>query len=122
MKIYRIAQSEITVYHGTNDVFEGFDSSKSQSGYYPGFYVTSSKDLASTYGSKIIYFTLQPSKYYEISNNKDAEDLKQKAKLEGHNVTIGSGYGECEYLKKIGYHGIKRGSEYIVFDPETNLS
>lgn len=122
MNWYKKAQeSEIEVYHGTNNVFSGFDSNKQQSGYYTGFYVTSSKNHALTFGNNIYTFALDPSKYYEINNDKAASELKNKAQNNGFNANIGSGSGEVNYLKNLGYHGIKRGIEYIVFDPNKNL-
>jgi len=121
MNWYKLAQSEIKVYHGTKDDLNGFNKSKQKSGYYPGFYVTSSKDMASTFGNNIYTFMLQPSKYYEINGNDDAEGLKNIAREKGYWVTSGSGSEESRYLKDLGKHGIKRGVEYIVFEPEKNL-
>lgn len=122
MKLYRITQTDqISVFHGSDNPFEGFDPSKSESGYYTGFYVTSDINMSESFGHMIYEFKLTPSKYYYLPDNKASEDLKIDASKAGHNVNGGSGHGECEYLKSLGYHGIRRGKTYVVFDPETSL-
>jgi len=122
MNWYKIAQmSLIEVFHGTNNPLEIFNSKKQLSGYYPGFYVSSSKEKALAFGNNIYTFMLQPSKYYEINNEEDSKELKEIANKNGYRISMGSGSGESKYLRDIGYHGINRGIEYIVFEPENNL-
>jgi len=122
MNWYKIAkESTIEVYHGTNNSLDRFDQSQQRSGYYPGFYASSLKENALTFGDNIYRFILQPSKYYEINNEHDSKILKEIASKNGYHVSMGSGFGESQYLKDIGYHGINRGIEYIVFEPEKNL-
>ena len=98
MKIYRIANK--FVYHGSDECFDGFDSSKQTSGYYPGFHVTIDPEIAKTFGNNISAFKLVKNNLYPISNNQDSEDLKQKARNEGYAVRNASGYLEVEFLKE----------------------
>ena len=121
MKIYIKAHSSgVIVYHGSNEKFRGFDMDKQLSGYYPGFYVTTDKELSSTFGNFVYSFELL-GRYYDLPDNTAAAILKDEARTAGHNVNEGSGYGECEYLKLVGYDGIRRGKTYTVFNPEKSL-
>ena len=122
MKITIVSQSNTVVYHGTNERLTSFDGDKQQSGYYPGFYVTESKSLAETFGSLLYSFTIDKSKFYDLPDNKSANDLKDLVRSKGFFTTEGSGYGDVEYLKSIGYYGIKRGATYVVFEPQNSLT
>ena len=50
-----------------------------------------------------------------------ADDLKDMARAAGFETRAASGSGEVKYLLSLGYHGIQRGVEYIVFKPEATL-
>ena len=124
MNWYKKAQNnEISVYHGSTEKLITFDPQKSKSGYYPGFYTTTNPSLSTTYGTFVHEYKLDPSKYFDIPNNKAANDIKTQAKKAGFNPNIGSGYGESEYLKSLGYQGIRIGigTVFIVFNPQTSL-
>jgi len=54
--------------------------------------------------------------YGEEGNTHDS--LKKDANKAGYDTFPASGYGECEYLKKLGYDGIKIGNEVVLFDAE----
>ncbi len=112
-------ESQIVVYHASSEPIKKFDISKRRSGYYPGFYTTTKPEYAAEFGTHPHEFSIDSSKYYEI---KDADELKRQASLAGFRTNQGSGTGEVEYLKSLGYQGIKRGIEYIVFDPESTLT
>lgn len=109
---------KIQVFHGSKNPILKFDIKKNLSGYYPGFYTSSSKDLAKRFGDIIYSMIIEEDKFYEIT---DAEELKKKAREAGFNTTQGSGYPESKYLQADGYQGIKRGIEYIVFDPSNSV-
>ncbi len=105
----------LTVYHGSKVPVEKLDPSKQVSGYYPGFYTTSDEIRAATFGSHIFTLQIDPSKFYHLKDDKQAEMLKNEARQAGYYVNSGSGTGEVKYLKDQGYHGIRRGNEFIVF-------
>lgn len=107
----------ILVYHGSKTPIQAFDSTKHLSGYYPGFYTTSDKSRAESFGSNLYQMQIEPSKFYQISGSK-ADELKMIAKQAGFFVNNGSGSGESKYLHQQGYHGIQRGNEFIIFKPD----
>lgn len=112
--------AEAVVYHGTPEPLAGFNPKKQQSGYYPGFYTTSDPERARSHGGLIYSFQIEEDRYFAVTRD-NAEKLKQDAKLAGFWVNMGSGTGEARYLASLGYHGIRRGDEYIVFSPEKHL-
>jgi hypothetical protein len=121
MKIYTIAQNSLVVYHGSFSKEIIFDPRKQESGYYPGFYTTTNESLAKTYGAWIHQFSLDDSRFFDIESNIVADQVKQAARKAGFNTNAGSGHGDVEYLKSLGYEGIRRGIEYIVFNPKKSL-
>ncbi|RTK96647.1 MAG: hypothetical protein EKK64_03420 [Neisseriaceae bacterium] len=113
---------QITVFHGSKAPIANFDSKKNLSGYYPGFYTTSSEDKARTFGSILYSMLINDDKFYVLNDLQDSELLKKSARENGFLSTQGSGYQDVAYLKKIGYEGIKRGIEYIIFEPEKTVN
>src|ERR1022692_4099783 len=108
-------ESTIPVFHGSPEIIDKFDMKKQISGYYPGFYTTSEKGKAESFGKHIYQFDIDPEKFYSLDNSKAADELKEIARISGYRVGSGSGHGETLYLKDKGYFGIKRGNEYILF-------
>lgn len=106
---------ESVVYHGSKSPIEKWDSSNQVSGYYPGFYAWSDPEKAMNHGQHVYKLDIEDSKFYDL---KDPDELKQQARKNGFPSTSGSGYQDVEFLKSLGYKGIKRGSEYIIFNPE----
>lgn len=113
---------QITVFHGSKTPITHFDSKKHISGYYPGFYATSEEINAKNFGTNIYSMIIKDEKFYPLNNLEDSEDLKTSARKAGFLSTQGSGYQDVEYLKSIGYEGIRRGTEYIIFEPERSIS
>ena len=113
-----ILATQQTVYHGSRTPLDGFDMDKQSSGYYPGFYVTTSLDMTKDFGDMVYSFTLV-GKTFDLGREGDA--LKRDAMRAGFYVTQANGNGEVEYLKSLGYDAIKRGVEHIVFDPQSSL-
>lgn len=106
--------SETTVYHGSKSPIEVWDGSRHLSGYYPGFYAWPDKEKAKHHGNYVYEVNVDDSKFYVL---EDADDLKMQAREAGFPTTQGSGYPDAAYLKSLGYEGIKRGAEYIIFNP-----
>jgi len=107
----------ITVYHGTNSPINSWDPSRQLSGYYPGFYTSSKLEYAKQHGAKYIYqLSVDESDFYSITS-QNSDEVKKQAGRDGFQVFNGSGVGEVEYLKHQGYRGIRRGIEFIIFDP-----
>ncbi len=113
-------ESRLIVYHGTGGPIAGFDSKKQLSGYYPGFYTTIDREATSSYGTHVHEFDVTGLRFYPV-DSKASEELKKAAREAGFWVTSGSGRGEVDYLKSLGYDGIQRGHEYIIFNPEKVL-
>lgn len=107
--------NEITVYHGSKTPIVRWDRSRHLSGYYPGFYTWPDAERAKQHGNYVYMLGIDDSEFFDLKN---ADELKSRARAAGFPVTMGSGFQDVAYLKSIGYKGIKRGSEYIVFDPE----
>lgn len=120
MKLIKIA-NQIVVFHGTNHSLDNFSKEKQISGYYPGFYVSTSEEFARDFG-RIVYQFIFSGKLYEINTNDDSKELKRMARAAGYPSRNASGFEEAKYLEDNGYAGIKRGKEYIIFNPEINLS
>lgn len=109
---------ESFVYHGSKIPIERWDNSRHLSGYYPGFYAWPDKAKAMQHGTHVYELEIDDSKFYHLEDSKDSEELKSKARQSGFPVTFGSGHQDVAYLKSLGYKGIKRGLEYIIFSPE----
>lgn len=105
---------ESFVYHGSQSPIDKWDSSRHVSGYYPGFYAWPERDWAAKHGKHVYELQIDDNQFYDL---KDGDDLKRQAKEAGF-YSPASGYQDVLYLKSRGYKGIKRGREYIVFDPE----
>lgn len=106
---------ESVVYHGSKSPIEKWDSSRHMSGYYPGFYAWPDPDEAMNHGQYVYELDVTDSSFYNL---EDSDELKQQARASGFPSTNGSGYQDVEFLKSLGYKGIKRGNEYIIFNPE----
>lgn len=115
MSLKEFLLSEVTLYHGSKQPIEKWDSSKHLSGYYPGFYTWNDPNKATSHGSYVYKLDLNNPKLYNLTNS---DELKKQAKIAGFSVTMGSGYQDVQYLKSLGYDGIIRGNEYIIFNPE----
>ena len=107
--------SESVIYHGSKNPIEQWDSSRHLSGYYPGFYAWPELAKAKQHGEYVYTFNVDDSLFYQMN---DPEELKTQAKANGFPTTSGSGFQDVSYLKSLGYKGIKRGMEYIIFNPE----
>jgi hypothetical protein len=116
MNWYKIANKIISVYHGSKTPIEIFDNTKQISGFYPGFYTSYDKNKAQQWGQFIYEFKINPSLFFPLTldNMKQIDVLAAK---NGFGQTSGSGYPIAKYLKSLGYKGINRGTEYILFDP-----
>ena len=108
----------LDVYHGSKTPLTQFDSKKQLSGYYPGFYTTSEEERAKSHGDNITQLTIYEDKFYSLDNPQKADELKDMAAKAGFRTSSASGYAEVQYLKQEGYAGIRRGNEFIVFEPE----
>ena len=103
---------ELTLHHGTKSPtdFGNFDMKHHASGFYPGVYTSSNSEEAAKHGRPVkVGFK---GHLFEINGPKHAEQLHQYA------GGGGSGHKLVQKLKEKGYHGIKRGSEHIIFDPK----
>lgn len=99
------------LYHGSKILFKEFDKSKQISGFYPGIYLASTKEMASDFG-KYIYEVEVKGQFFEFESNQHEEKLLKES------GRTSSGWLLAEKLKEDGYIGIKRGKEYIVFEPK----
>lgn len=106
---------ESFVYHGSVQPISVWDRSRHVSGYYPGFYAWPERESAQKHGQYVYELNVDDGTFYTLSN---ADDLKVQARKAGFPVTSGSGHQDVEYLKSLGYKGIRRGKEYIIFSPE----
>ncbi len=106
---------ESFVFHGSQLPIMSWDSSRHASGYYPGFYAWNDPNAAKRHGANVYELQIDDSAFYTIT---DADMLKREAKKAGFPSTNGSGFQDVQYLKSQGYKGIKRGNEYIIFNPE----
>lgn len=107
--------NEVTVYHGSKSPIDKWDSSRHLSGYYPGFYTWPDAEKAKLHGPYVYKLDINDSEFFDL---EDADDLKRRARKAGFPSTMGSGYQDVAYLKSLGYKGLKRGDEHIVFHPE----
>ena len=85
-------------------------------GHYFGtyFYIgDEAKENAKKLGENIIVADITNANLYILDT---PEKLKQEARKAGYDVREASGYIECNYLKSMGYDGIKIGSEVVLFD------
>jgi hypothetical protein len=106
---------ESFVYHGSKTPIDKWDASRHMSGYYPGFYAWPNKEQAMRHGPYVYELEVDDSQFYHLTNS---DELKMQARQAGFPATTGSGYHDVAYLKSLGYKGIRRGLEYIVFSPE----
>jgi hypothetical protein len=97
------------LYHGSKNIFKDFDKSKQISGFYPGVYLASTKEMASDFG-KYIYEVEVKGQFFEFESNQHEEKLLKES------GRTSSGWLLAEKIKDDGYIGIKRGKEYIVFE------
>lgn len=89
------------------------------SGHYEGTYFFSGEDArrrAEMFGDKITSIDIAAAILYDISTPELAEKLKKMAANAGYITSTASGYGESGFLRTMGYDGIKRGQEVILFD------
>jgi hypothetical protein len=97
---------------------------KTPSGYYPGVYFywgPDAEEIAKSNFKKyknIYKLDITGAKLYDLNSPDKAKELKDDASKNDFFVSSASGYGEVEYLKSVGYDGIKRGKEVIIFNPE----
>ena len=119
MLSFRHFLESLEVHHGTASPLVKWDKSKHLSGYYPGFYTTSDRGRATTHGANIYSFDVAHMRFFPLDTPKAADELKKEARRAGYFVNTGSGSGEVKYLTDQGYDGIKRGNEYIIFNPES---
>jgi hypothetical protein len=99
------------LYHGSKSMFKEFDKAKQISGFYPGVYLASTKEMAFDFG-KYIYEVEVKGQFFEFESNQHEEKLLKES------GRTSSGWLLAEKLKEDGYIGIKRGKEYIVFEPK----
>jgi len=114
-----LKESEATyAYRGSEH--EDDDGSKSKfgsSGYYPGkYFYTGEKALpyAQKHGKNITKVDISNAKLYPITP-KNADEIELEAYKKGFTAHSG-GHKVVEYLKSLGYDGITRGLEVILFD------
>jgi hypothetical protein len=115
---HEVNSREILVNHAGDYSVGHSDPARQQSGYYKGLYVTTDKNLAAKFGKNIKQFKLKPDIKLWAGNEKDLKSLARKA---GFMVHSANGNAEVEYLKKLGYAGIQRGVEIVLFDPDSAL-
>jgi hypothetical protein len=114
-KIVRYVLAKLTenkvhrLYHGSKTSFKEFDSKKQISGFYPGIYLTSSKERASSFG-EFVYLVEVKGIFFEFDSNKQEDEMLKDS------GRTSSGYLLAEKLKSEGHVGIKRGNEFIAFD------
>lgn len=110
----RVAPAKLTLYHGTDTEWKGFQSDSQESGYYPGFHTSLQSDIPQGFGKNVIKFTGN----LHVYKLRSADELKEEAARSGFGRTSGSGDAEVRYLKSKGYDALQRGDEIIVFDTE----
>jgi hypothetical protein len=121
IKNFKIFQSnEEFAYHSSEKPIDNFlplnKFNQNKSGYYNGVYFFLKKDNAFEFNKKghIYKINIDNLKLYDLI---DGDLLKKEAREAGFFINQGSG-NESMYLKKIGFDGIKRGNEIIIFEPE----
>lgn len=95
---------------------ENYEPPFGGSGYYKGTYFYIGKDAeekAKKMGPVLLTANVLNANLYELDT---PEILKSEAKKAGYEVREATGSPECDYLKSIGYDGIKLGSEIVLFD------
>ena len=113
--------SKDNIYRGSKYTEEDSKENYTPSGYYTGAYYFTGKDAetkAKEFGDNISSLNIKNSKLYKIENDKDAQKLKKEAPQHGFDTNEGSGHNESKYLESIGYDGIERGNETIIFNPD----
>ncbi len=117
-EINKIISESSIAYRGSNYLKSDDKKSYIPSGYYAGTYYflgDDAEEKALKFGKHLSKIDIDGLKLYNINNDKDAELLKAKTSKEGYHTTSASGDSESKYLKSIGYDGIKRGNEVIIF-------
>ena len=99
-------------YHGSKVKITEFSLDYQVSGFYRGIYSTTDKNRVQEFGGYLYQLTLS-GEYFEI---KDAFHEEELIKKSGHS---GSGMRLVESLIEQGFVGIKRGNEYITFNPKS---
>lgn len=111
---------------GNKDEITKIDQSRS--GYYPGLYFYDNKKLCGSHlcknvPNREIYSIVFTGRFYKMGKVNGGDVLKNSVvQIAGREYySSGSGYPEARYLMKLGYDGINRGNEYIIF-PQSLLS
>lgn len=129
MKFKRyLTEKTYTVYHGTKNTFDTFDTKKigsaTDSGMYgKGFYFTDDLKYAKTYG-KIMTIELQMKKPYILKKKSDIPqiDVPQKTMKDLMSADTNYSYMFREYIISKGYDGvidmINKPYQYIVYNPK----
>ena len=100
------------LYHGSNaENLKQFDLDYQKSGFYPGIYATSDEKRAKEFG-KNIYEIKVDGKFFEFDSREQEDQMVQET------GTRGSGDSLVKKLEKDGFVGIKRGNEFIIFNPK----
>ena len=116
--------NETTVYHASRNKIDKvlpYSDYKSniKSGYYPGMYFFNGKDTSELFYDHNKYFIYKTDiDGLKLYNVEDGDELKKLASENGAYVNGGSGYPEARWLESIGYDGMSRGKEIIIFHPE----
>lgn len=112
-------------YHGTNTDFDVFDTGKARSGWLSkGIYLTSDKDEAMGYGSKLIEANINLKKPFVIQGDKIKPDgtveWAKSAKEQIQDAIGGDKDIELKdaskYLADMGYDGIINGQHSVAFE------
>lgn len=115
---FRAFLESTVVFHGAKSKVEDWSKPQAQrSGYYPGVYAATDPELTKRFGSNLYGIEVDHDKFYDLSDPKAADELKREADRAGYPISQGSGWPESRYLKDKGYQGIRRGGEYIIFNP-----
>lgn len=119
--ILDVLRESIEQYAYRGSKFEDDDGSKSRFGpsgyYYPAkYFYTGDNALqkAKDFGQYMTKVDISNAKLYPITY-KNADDIEREARNAGF-YEYGGGYNVVRYLKSLGYDGIQRGIEIILFD------
>ena len=115
--------NETTVYHASRNKIDNVlpysEYKNNKSGYYPGMYFFNGKDTSELFYDHNKYFIYKTDiDGLKLYNVEDGDELKKLASKNGAYVNGGSGYPEARWLESIGYDGMSRGKEIIIFHPE----
>lgn len=111
--VYHASKNEI------NKIIPYSEYKNNKSGYYPGMYFFNSKDVSKMfYDPKLYHIYRTDISGLKLYDNKDGDELKRLASKNGAYVNGGSGYNEAKWLEEVGYDGMIRASEIILFQPE----